>query len=497
MIRVVDRMIADASIRSGVAASAAVTDSWNLGLEFGAAGVPKGFLYDISDELLRSIVSVTKDSANDIWNEAGRAIKTVVRRSALGVDNLTDSIRMLSRSLRDPKTFGTVETRAEAIIRTEVNRTFAMAGDAQMESAAGAMKGGGFLLMKYWLTAEDSRTRPAHEVAGETYDIAHPIPQDEPFIVGGESMLYPLDPTASPGNTINCFVAGTLIGGRVLAVLKANYAGATRRIETQRGRRLTVTPNHPVLTNHGWVAADQIREGDYLLADTFDPGNGFPASSLDVDHEHPEATVDQVFESLSSNGGCRTVVGRGLDLHGDARGLCDSNIDVVAVNGEVLDRIEAAFSERSQDLGLEKDSGVMGLPLSDPGPEFHLDSVSLSADHGGVGRGNLPGSLGFRHALPLQPLLLGLASRLDAVLPEDPVDRESARASGSGDEAVSFREAKHRLAGLVSPDQVVSVSVEFYSGPVFDVQTALGWVHSNGIIAHNCRCVSVPVVRET
>lgn len=204
MIKVVDRMIADASVRSGAVAGGAVTDSWRLGLEFGAVGVPKGFLYDISDDLLRAIISVTKDSANDIWIEAGRIIKGIVRRTALGVDNLDDAIRALARSLRTPKVFGTVENRAEVIIRTEVNRTFAMAGDAQMASAAEAMKGGGFLMMKYWLTAEDSRTRPTHDLAGETYDIKHPIPQDEPFIVGGESMLYPLAPTASPGNTINC-----------------------------------------------------------------------------------------------------------------------------------------------------------------------------------------------------------------------------------------------------------------------------------------------------
>lgn len=204
MIKVVDRMITDASVRSGVYVGAAVKESWSLGLEFGAIGVPRNFLYDISGDLLNAIISVTRDSANDIWLEAGRAIKTAVRRSALGVDNLDDSIRRLARSLRSPKSFGTVENRAEAIMRTEVNRTFAMANDSQQGSAAEAMGGGGFQLLKYWLTAEDSRTRETHELAGETYDKAHPIPQDEPFIVGGERLMYPLDPSGSPANVVNC-----------------------------------------------------------------------------------------------------------------------------------------------------------------------------------------------------------------------------------------------------------------------------------------------------
>lgn len=204
MLGVVDRMIGDASVRSGVLAGAAVKDSWRLGIEFGGVGVPKNFLYDISRDLLSTISAVTKDSTNDIWQEAGRAIRRVVRRSALGVENLSDSIRRLSRSLRDPKTFGTVETRAEAIIRTEVNRTFSMAADAQMGSAAKAMKKGGFELRKYWLTAGDSRTRETHVLAGETYDQAHAILEDEPYIVGGERLMYPLDPSGSPEETINC-----------------------------------------------------------------------------------------------------------------------------------------------------------------------------------------------------------------------------------------------------------------------------------------------------
>jgi uncharacterized protein with gpF-like domain len=58
--------------------------------------------------------------------------------------------------------------------------------------------------MKYWLTARDNRVREDHVEAGERYDIDHPIPQDEPFIVGGEELMYPLDPRGSPGNTIRC-----------------------------------------------------------------------------------------------------------------------------------------------------------------------------------------------------------------------------------------------------------------------------------------------------
>jgi len=204
MLKVIDQMIDKQAAQSGVLVSKSVRESWEVGLEFGAVGVPKGFLYGVSSDLLGAIEAVTKESLNDIWLDAGRAVKIAVRRSVLGVDNLADSIRRLAKSLRDPKTFGSVETRAEMVIRTEVNRTFSMAADAQMGSAAEAMKKGGLSLRKYWLSADDDRVREDHQKAAETYDKAHAIPEDKPFIVGGEALMYPLDPAGSAKNTIGC-----------------------------------------------------------------------------------------------------------------------------------------------------------------------------------------------------------------------------------------------------------------------------------------------------
>jgi uncharacterized protein with gpF-like domain len=67
----------------------------------------------------------------------------------------------------------------------------------------------GLTLRKEWVAAEDERTRTAHVQAGNDYREGGPIgpiPMDQPFIVGGEPMMYPGDATmgAGPGNTINC-----------------------------------------------------------------------------------------------------------------------------------------------------------------------------------------------------------------------------------------------------------------------------------------------------
>jgi hypothetical protein len=59
----------------------------------------------------------------------------------------------------------------------------------------------GFDMWKRWVATDDSRTREAHAKAD-----GQEVPQDEPFIVDGEKLLYPGDITfgASASNVINC-----------------------------------------------------------------------------------------------------------------------------------------------------------------------------------------------------------------------------------------------------------------------------------------------------
>jgi SPP1 gp7 family putative phage head morphogenesis protein len=57
----------------------------------------------------------------------------------------------------------------------------------------------GIQLEKQWLATLDDRTRHDHAVAdGQT------VPKDEPFIVGGEALMFPGDPSGSGWNIYNC-----------------------------------------------------------------------------------------------------------------------------------------------------------------------------------------------------------------------------------------------------------------------------------------------------
>ena len=67
------------------------------------------------------------------------------------------------------------------------------------QEAESAATDSGLDVVVEWISTNDGRVRDSHKNAnGQTR------PMGQPFNVGGESMKYPSDPTASAENTINC-----------------------------------------------------------------------------------------------------------------------------------------------------------------------------------------------------------------------------------------------------------------------------------------------------
>lgn len=83
------------------------------------------------------------------------------------------------------------------IARTETTRIENSARQAVGDEG----KRRGFNMWKRWVATADDRTRPEHADAD-----GQEVPNDEPFTVGGEKMMYPGDISygASAWNTVNC-----------------------------------------------------------------------------------------------------------------------------------------------------------------------------------------------------------------------------------------------------------------------------------------------------
>ena len=101
---------------------------------------------------------------------------------------VADRIRQLG--LTDPP------FRASVIARTE-SHSAANAGGLESAIESDVVK------EKEWISTEDERTRDGENSEFDHTNVAN-AQVDEPFIVSGEELMFPGDPSGSAGNIINC-----------------------------------------------------------------------------------------------------------------------------------------------------------------------------------------------------------------------------------------------------------------------------------------------------
>lgn len=360
-------------------------------------------------------------------------------------------------------------------------------------------------------TAEDDRVCPVCDAAAALG--AHPL---------GAPPLVPLHP--------RCFPAGTLVSGpRAVAATSRHYEGDLVTVVFAAGDELPVTPNHPVLTPSGWVAAGDLQKGDRV----FRARDGIERALACPDDEQVVARIEDVAGTLAEAVGVTSVrmPVAAEDFHGD--GSPGHDVDVVSAARRTERQVDAAECEDGADLAFVGRSGLTGLGKGDRDP---LGVTGAASPAGGMGSVEHGGAASLVGALPAQPhgfrsvagRRAGLAEHAldgpaaDAVtlgkfldgIPGEEVGGEAVGdgeplpvlpdagladlAVGDGDaDASDGRALADALAGLVSLDQVRDLRRVSWSGHVYNLETVDGWYFANGIIAHNCRCAELPVLELT
>jgi hypothetical protein len=133
---------------------------------------------------LQNAVTIAQTDLKDVK----RIIESGLR-DGLGQDEI-------ARDIIDEASYLT-RMRAATIARTE---THSAATFGALEQAKQSEQEGGLVLLKSWVPTQDERTRPEHSAMASQ----PPIPVNEQFVVGGEPMDRPGDPSASAENVINC-----------------------------------------------------------------------------------------------------------------------------------------------------------------------------------------------------------------------------------------------------------------------------------------------------
>ena len=336
----------------------------------------------------------------------------------------------------------------------------------------------------------------------------------------------------------NCVVGDTKVSGPDVKVgYRRYYEGEIVTLVTAGGHELAITPNHPVLTDRGWVNAGDLQEGDNLVSGTF--GNGYLTLRPGKDDAPP--SIEDVVSALGMVGATRVsgVPVSAKEFHGDGS---DSKVDIVARDnllGNVGDTsvVEPSSKEdfkvgaralSSESLSCSSLGGMEALfrsslnssePLSSLcATHFNLlfgDSLPaevrglLAPPDGEPGLSEPPiddraaDSEHLGHLIDALPRLVNLLEvgrggdslRADAPHLGERFDPPSAKSEAErlGVFAEYGSRLLERLGFMVETDRLINKSVRQYVGHVYNLQTSEGWYSANSIITSNCFCTVTPV----
>jgi hypothetical protein len=374
----------------------------------------------------------------------------------VGYDEIVDRIEALG--------FGTA--RAETIARTEIARANSAAA---LDSYRAARDGAGVKTKKEWLVDDEPCEVCQENAAAGAIDL------DDDFPSGDAAP--PGHPRCLPGET-------RITAEGVTAATKRWYDGNLVVIRTASGKQLRCTPNHPVLTPAGWVAAGMLNEGSDVIACL-----GAERMAFGIDHQNDNvpSRIQDVAEAFgrSEQVAAVPVPLSPEDFHGDGIG---SEVAIIWTDRLLVHRGNASnvqFSSKN-DFGRADVKGALldGQRMIDLG--LHPDRLPLG---GAVGRADLGAALLGRHVGPAQASRSAVPADLDVGAAQPPFDRPAA-------DSEHLRKLLNSFAGRVAADQIVHVDIEAFHGWVYNLQTDSGAYLAEGIVTHNCECALSPVVEE-
>lgn len=405
-------------------------------------------------------------------------------------------------------------------------------GEAHRDAVIATAGDGGFGVL--WMLA------PEHDHTDTCDGYAT---RDNGFGVG---VFYPPDTTPNRPH-LRCIPAGAMVSGPELrGSTQRWYDGELVEIVTAKGKHLAVTPNHPILTPDGWVAAAFLQEGDDVVCGGFCHGE---VSAIDPNDNHVPALIEDVAVTLRGAASVKSmrVPTASGDFHGDG---ANSEVCVVRTNRLLHDTLDAAVTQPDghhlligRDMGLQALSGdggaapsiervgfaplgsMSGLRVRDAyllgdrrsmergrlGDRAYVDAcfhqTTMDGDSANAVRTSqrllgLPGhvsgdDLSVRDGLPAESLQLGALDLFDRLRrAQDPAIDQLLSQVVSGDVEVGG-DIRVTQSIDVHVDRIVDARAKPFAGHVYNLETSEGWYIANDIITHNCACIQALIPLST
>jgi hypothetical protein len=315
------------------------------------------------------------------------------------------------------------------------------------------------------------------------------IDNEDKLYVGTREGLYEVD--TAPGtwtfrlifpmvpNNDNCVLPGNRVSANgIKNASSVFYKGPALEFLTKGGHKLSVTPKHPILTNRGWVFAQDIRPSDKLVCAV---GQDKGVSFADKDVTNAPPMIEEIFSSLNEVGLPARHDARVTDFHGDGR-FMDGNVDIVGADGKLRCSCDMSSLEPIHEqalCGSYEDPHVL-TSLRTLG---EIGDTSLGAPQGVIHRfsGNPPlfGSQ-FSQTDPHG----GALTTLDIGLTENALDDPDAK-------RIIGSDTLRTLPSEIALDDIIGIRHFNFSGHVYDLQTTDELYTASGVVVHNCRRMKV------
>ena len=451
-----------------------------------------------ADGLGRSVERLWSEYTPERGSRRGSAVEYARARAAAHVTRLDQNTRHQMRTLlyaweQTNQQVMTLEPMLRAAFG-RLNRDWRRVAitEAAFNRANGRLAALALGTLVEWSAAADAcpKCRNLHGRSFKLVDANDPDKDPQEHVWVGKNPVGSKPPEAMPSIPLHphCLPGDAHVLARgVSGHTERWYEGPVVRIGTRSGNHLTCTPNHPVLTPRGWVAAGGLHVGDHVIS-----GRAGDRMLHRLLHdEHVEGRIEQVIHARreSPQVTTRPVPVAPEHFHGDGRG---SQVAHVGTNHELWDAHDAALQQEivQATLVLAVEAALAGARVrSRDLRALGIGRVAARL----VGGRHLARALRRAHASPLHALGLAAPAPWDARVVEAHVDDVAA-------DAVAGRETVDALAGHVTPDEVTVVERDAFRGHVYNLHTRDGWYVANGIVTHNCRCswrTLLPLVQAT
>ena len=416
----------------------------------------------------------------------------------------------------------TVSERAAFIARDQTAKLTTATNASRMKSA-------GVTRFRWRHSGGSADPRKLHlGYDGQEFDIDDPPVIDERT---GERGL--------PGQAINCHPGDSVI--KVLdscnKLYRSWYTGELITLVSDDDIILQATPNHPILTERGWVPIKFINERDKLVN-----SKNHRVNIGKNDVYNVETRLDELFSSAARYIGIKStaVSGTGLELHGD---ITDSYIDIVDMDGPLMDWIKPEAAKNVIQLLLTSSNVVLTHPcgFSANSSVYALINAVTAAPQSVIsGLCSLAAVIESGSSCA-DNIRLALISNIDFVISKYPSncassdieflrhleladardvsfndfvfgkiiqlarrafpnnERDSIGAEMLGEIVrVDAKNISNSLEGSLPVEKgssaIKKISSEYFSGHVYNLETSSNWYDCNGIISHNCKCYMIPII---